>query len=358
MSRNARKTSLFALILLTSSIVRGGEQLTPVAAAEPLVARARVVVAHSPAATIAFVPQSAVVTRMLDESVRRWTRKESSEAAWRTLVQSGDVVGIKVHSAPGAIIGTRPVVVEAVLDGLLRAGVAANRIVIWDKFRSDLRRAGFDELARKHGVEVVGAAESGWDEDAAYENSLVGKPVWGDLEFGRKGADVGRRSYLSRLVTRKITRHIVITPLLNQNVAGVTGALMSLALGSIDNSIRFETRPAAMAEAVPEVFGRSELFDRLALVIVDALVCQYQGEESNRLHYAVMLNQLRVSDDPVALDVLSLHELESQRQAADLPARVFPRDLYRNAALLELGVADARRILVERTGAQPNTDFP
>jgi len=336
--------------LSVCGLAYGEEPGASLSGAAPPVARARVVVAQSPAATLAFVPQPAVVRRMLDDGVRRWTRTDSGDAAWRSLVNRDDVVGIKVHSAPGEIIGTRPVVVAAVVDGLLRAGVDATRIVIWDKFYNDLRRAGFVELGRKLGVRVAGAAESGWDAGVYYENSLVGKPIWGDLEFGRKGADVGRRSYLSRLITREITRHIVIVPLLNQNVAGVTGALMSLAMGGIDNSIRFETRPAVLAEAAPEIFGRPELYDRLALVIVDGLICQYQGEESNRLHYAVMLNELRFSDDPVALDVLSLRELERQRQAADLPARAFPRDLYRNAELLELGVADPRRVLVDRTG--------
>ena len=242
------------------------------------------------------------------------------------------------------------VVVEAVVESLLSVGIPAKQIVIWDKFHGDLRRAGFQALGRRLGVRVEGALEAGWDEAVHYESSRVGKPVWGDFEFGRKGKgpDVGRRSFFSRLVTTEITRHIVVAPLLNHNVAGVAGGLMSLALGSVDNSIRFETRPAAMAEAVPEIFGRPELFDRLALVIVDALVAQYQGEESNRLHYARMLNQLRFSDDPVALDVLSLHELEAQREAAGLPVRAFPRDLYRNAALLELGVVDPRRVVVER----------
>jgi hypothetical protein len=339
------------VILLACQIVLGDEPPPAFRATEPAPRKARAVVVEAVGATTAFVPQAAVVEKMLDRGLQRWTTKGSGAAGWGSLVGPDDVVGIKIYSAPGEIIGTRSTVVQAVVSGLLRAGVAADRIIIWDKFYADLRRAGFVELGRRLGVRVAGAAEAGWDENATYESSLVGKPVWGDFEFGRKGPEVGRRSFYSRLPIREVTRHIVISPLLNHNGAGVTGSLMSLALGSVDNSIRFQTRPAAMAEAVPEIFGRPELFDHLALVIVDALICQYQGEESNRLHYAVMLNQLRFSTDPVALDVLSLIELEKQRQSAGLPARHFPQDLYRNAALLELGVADPRRVLVERVSA-------
>ena len=58
------------------------------------------------------------------------------------------------------------------------------------------------------------------------------------------------------------------------------------------------------------------------------------------------LNQLRFSNDPVALDVLSVQEINAQRvRAAEaLAARTNRLDLYRNAALLELGSADASKI--------------
>jgi hypothetical protein len=50
----------------------------------------------------------------------------------------------------------------------------------------------------------------------------------------------------------------------------------------------------------------------------------------------------------VALDVLSIQELEHQRQLVNA-AEVKPNlDLYSNAALLELGVNEPRRIQVER----------
>lgn len=88
-------------------------------------------------------------------------------------------------------------------------------------------------------------------------------------------------------------------------------------------------------------------FDRRAVFIVDALIGQYQGEENNRLHYSAVLNQLRFSTDPVALDVLSMGELEAQRQKAGLEERKVPRTLYENAALLELGVAEPAKIRVE-----------
>jgi len=88
--------------------------------------------------------------------------------------------------------------------------------------------------------------------------------------------------------------------------------------------------------------------DRVALNIVDALICQYQGEEHTLLHYSTALNQLWFSTDPVALDVLALQEIDAQRKAAKASAVKTSLDLYQNAALLEIGVSDPRRIDVTR----------
>jgi hypothetical protein len=62
------------------------------------------------------------------------------------------------------------------------------------------------------------------------------------------------------------------------------------------------------------------------------------------LHYSAILNQLRFSRDPVALDVLSLQELDAQRKIAGAPVVKYDPELYNNAALLELGVADVNKI--------------
>ena len=66
------------------------------------------------------------------------------------------------------------------------------------------------------------------------------------------------------------------------------------------------------------------------------------------LHYATVLNEIRVSRDPVALDALSLDELERQRKAVHAPEVKLNRDLYSNATLLELGASDLQKIAVER----------
>ena len=358
MSRNAHISRLLLGLLWVhlTGAVNALDPTSILSTTEPAAERARIVVVEDSQATITFAPQLPAIETLVNQGIKAFTGDNNSISAWRSLVTPKDIVGIKVHSQPGEIIGTRKAVVQAVAKSLIEAGIPSQQIIVWDKYKSHLRLAGFYDLEKQLGIKVEASAAAGWDPDVFYENALIGKPIWGDLEFGRKGKEVGRKSYFSKLVTRRITRHILISPLLNDNVAGVTGNLMSLALGSVDNTIRFESRSTPMAKAVPEIFGQTQLYDRLALVIVDSLICQYQGGEHNRLHYARVLNQLRFSSDPVAQDVLSLHELEAQRVKAGIPVRRHPRDLVINAALLELGIASPRHILIEHPEA--NTANP
>jgi hypothetical protein len=306
----------------------------------------RVVIVEDELATEAFKPKPEVVRALVQRGITNLTGHAKAGAAWRSLVGTQDVVGIKVFSTPGPQVGTRPAVVAGIVEGLLAANISATNIIIWDRQLSDLRQAGFGEVARQYGVRLAGSLDSGWDEKTFYESALLGQLVFGDFEFQKKEESIGRKSFVTKLLTTNVTRIINVAPLLNHNSIGVCGNLYSLALGSVDNTIRFEGDPARLAQAVPEIYALPALGDRVALSIVDALVCQYQGEHVSRLHDSVALNQLRFSTDPVALDVLSVQEINAQRvrAALALASRTNRLDLYRNAALLELGSADADRI--------------
>ena len=310
--------------------------------------RARVVIAENPRATVAFEPQPKIVQSMVDRGILKLTGKPDLKHAWLSFVSTQDVVGIKVYSGPGANSGTRPAVAGAVIEGLLDAGLAPSHIIVWDKRLLDLRLAGFDDLARRYNVRLAGAADTGYDENVFYDNSILGSLVAGDLDFDRNGKTTGRNSYVSKLLTRSITKIINVSPLLNHNLAGVCGNLYSLALGSVDNTLRFEASPERLATAVPEIYAKPALSDHVVLNITDALIGQYQGEQMSLLHYSMELNQVWLSKDPVALDVLAIRELDRERQERKIQPGNDNPDLYKNASFfLELGVGDPAKIRIE-----------
>jgi hypothetical protein len=316
----------------------------------PAGAIAHVVTVEDANAITDFQPNDPVVQIMVDRGLTNFTGKATVIEAWRSLVSTQDVIGIKVFAQAGMLSGTRPAVVAAAIHGLLAAGVPPTNIIIWDKQEDDLRAAGFFKLAARLGVRVAGCEQSGYDPTNFYQpdTAVIGSLIYGDLEFGKKGEGVGKKSFVSKLVSQQITKIISIAPLLNAYDVGTFGHLYSLALGSVDNTFRFEGDPDRLAVAVPEIYALPMLGDRVMLNITDALIAQYEGGSRGLLQYSSVLNQLWFSRDPVALDTLAIKELGQRRRANDAPEFKPNLELYANAALLQLGVNDPAKIQVEK----------
>ena len=175
---------------------------------------------------VAFQAQPALVKSMVERGIMQLSGKTDPISAWKTYASTQDTIGIKVYSAPGGYSGTRPAVVAAVVEGLLATGLDPQRIVIWDKHRSDLLLAGYTDLAQRYHVRLEGAAREGYDPNVFYDNPVSGDLVaCGDYEFDLSEKKTGRKSYVSKLLTKEITRIIIIAPLLNHNYAGVCGNL-------------------------------------------------------------------------------------------------------------------------------------
>src|SRR3954469_22828596 len=147
----------FAIALIFASLAARARDEAPASNAW----MGRVLVAEDPAATQSFVPQSATIRRMIETGVTAFAGKADEKSACLSLVSTNDKVGIKVYSLPGAG-GTRIAVVESVIKGLLAAGLPAKQIIVWDRRLSDLRQAGFFEMAEKYGVRIAGALEAGY----------------------------------------------------------------------------------------------------------------------------------------------------------------------------------------------------
>ncbi len=335
--------------------------------------KSRIFRVQSDAATDKFLPSASVTLSMLQKGLLAWADKsEKTSAVWNDVLDPEDVIGIHVYSAPGPIAGASPVLVENLVKELIAVGYGPDQLIIWDKYASDLRRAGFGKIARKYGVRLEGARDVGYDPNVYYESSLPGQLIWGDLEFQSDyyANSGGKRSYVSKLLTQEVTRIIQVMPLMNHNSVEISGNLFNLAMSSCDNMIRFEGERDLLEVAIPEILGIQAspdrvrlskadqkkfeeigfvrpLSDKVALCIMDALNCQYRGESKALLHYSSTLNEIWVGSDPVAMDVHGVEIIYRERRlasgvdSADFDANAdfrVPRwRLYNNAALLELG---------------------
>lgn len=346
MSRNA-------IIQITVVALLGW--LAPVSAQEfnaphPTNSTARIVVAQGENLLEHFLPYDDRVEQTFNLGLLQFTRTTSVANAWRTLVSSNDTVGIKIFSEPGPLCGTRPAVVKAAVRGLLASGVPAGKIILWDKHTAKLRNAGYFQIAQQLGIKIAGAAESGYDTNTFYlpESPVIGALVWGDVEFGNTNSGVGKKSFVSKLISQRITKIISIAPLINENGAGICGHFYNLGMGSIDNTRRYEGDRDRLAAALPEIYALPVIGDRVALHITDALLGQYQGGPASYVQYCARPQQIWFSRDPVALDTLGLNELLRERRNANSTPQPSNFEIYTNAALLQLGVRDPAKIQIER----------
>ena len=341
--------SLFVTILFGWLASAGAQEFFPLHATN---SSSCVVVARGEDLLNAFLPDEARVEDLFNRGLILFTRQTTVSNAWRSLVATNDTVGIKVFSEPGPVCGTRPAVVEAIVHGLLAAGLPPEQIIIWDKHAADLRAAGYFDLARTLPVRVAGAAEAGYDTNAFYlpDSPVVGQLVWGDLEFGLTNKDfsIGKKSFLSKLVSQRMTKIISVAPLMDENSAGVCGHFFSLTLGSVDNTRRFEHSADRLAVALPEIYALPQIGDRVVLNVTDALLAQYEGGPAGYLQFSTVNNELWFGKDPVALDTLALRELMLERQALKAPMQPTNFAIYTNAMLLQLGINDPSRIQVEK----------
>ncbi len=303
-----------------------------------------IIVVQGKSAVSAYMADRNVVKDMVKTGILKLTNSKDIKEAFLKIASTNEVIGIKVFSNPGPFSGTRPAVVAALISLMIESGYSPKNIIIWDKYLPDLLISGYDKLADEFGVRIAGAVQAGYDESFYYDKPLIGNLIYGDLEFGKKGEGIGRKSYVSKLLTKEIKKIISIAPLLNHPVAGVCGHLFSITIGGVDNTFRFESSPDRLNESVPEIFALPIFADRTVLFITDALICQYEGGPESKLHYSTIPGKLMFSHDPVALDTISLINLNYQRIAGGFKSTKPNYDMFNNASLLELGISDTNKI--------------
>jgi hypothetical protein len=191
------------------------------------------------------------VRREIAAGMAALTGEKKQARAWGQFVGPKDVVGIKVNPIGGAILSTKPEVVDAVIEGLLAAGVKKANIVIWDRRHFQLGEAGFT-AARFPGIRILGTEMKGpngefydergelWAKDNIDREAL---PYIADVEekYDKETLgymiNEGKSSYFTKIVTDKVTK-IVNVPILKNAGATTTCCLKNLSYGSISNTSR------------------------------------------------------------------------------------------------------------------------
>jgi len=113
--------------------------------------------------------------------------------AWSSLVAPNDKIGIKISATGGEIFTTHHEVVDAIVDGLAAAGHSRHAIIVWDRSLDGIKEAGYQTGSEGYQLKAI-RPRDGYDPKAVYSAPLLGKLIWGDLEYR---GDLGKREPLS-----------------------------------------------------------------------------------------------------------------------------------------------------------------
>jgi len=296
----------------------------------------------------------AVLRAMLDEGIRALTGRRTAVGGWKTLVEPNDVVAIKV-STTVPTLSTHHSLVDEVIRSLILADVLPENILIWDRFAEHLARYGYtpQPVVERGFNEPVGAlvasegvgngiAPLGYDENVVYESD-EDRPTRRDAS--------GTFSHYARLVTQRATRLVNLPVLKVHPITGLSGALSTLAFGSVNNTRRFHPTSSEGVPAIADIWTNNALKDKHAVTIVDALKGAFATGPGYDPAWQWEANRLYLSRDPVALDTVLLNALNEQRQAAtNAKLRAISRETgyLARAAMLAIGSNDRNEIRHEQ----------
>ena len=277
--------------------------------------------------------------------------------AWGSLVAPNDKIGIKISAAGGELFTTHHDVVTAIVDGLVQAGHPRGSIVVWDRSIQGTKGAGY---GKGDGFELKSIApRAGYDLKATLTAPLLGKLVWGDVEYiPEKGKSVplsdtdntSNVSHFASIVANDVTKIINVPVMCNSTTNGIAGCLYNMTIPNIDNWRRFSMGTPFGAESIAMIYSNSVISQKVVLNIMDGLVAQYGGGPASQPNYAIHYATLYGSKDPVALDAVALKRLEEWRSKANFPPIGRLASYVQTATAVGLGNSDMSRIEVKHAG--------
>jgi hypothetical protein len=277
----------------------------------------RVVAVEHPGSIVANTYQAEPVQQMMRKGMQELTGAPSWIDGWRMLFEKGDVVGIKVSPVGGRNLSSDALVLQEILAGLKEAGVPSGDIVVFNRYREETIAAGIDKWLPQ-GIRWEAASEKydewqhdmgGYDADHYMEMALI-KP-------GESFSDVHmRRSYVARVVTKKINKFINLPVLKHHQSAGVTICLKNMSHGMVNNVNRSHVTPTlnACGVFIPSVVSLPVIREKATLHICDAVKASFHGGPGGKAKYIWEHKTMYFATDPVALDKTGLKVIDGKRR--------------------------------------------
>ena len=317
-----------------------------------------VFVAHDPDAIVGYKPNARIVRGMVDRLVTAVTGQPDVARAWASLVAPNDTVGIKISAAGGELFTTHHEIVNAIVDGLVTAGQSRGKIIVWDRSLEGAKQAGYSSAADAYQLRSI-PPRDGYDPKAIFTAPVLGKLVWGDLDYR---ADPGKTvplsdnentsniSHFSKIIANQVTKIINVPVMSNTESNGIAGCLYNVTIPNVDNWRRFTQGLGFGAAAIAELYADPHIGPKVVFNLMDGLVAQYAGGPESQPNFSVHHATLYAGRDPVAIDTIAMKKLEQWRARSSLPSVGQMAAYVKAASQIGLGNATPDKIDVRNAG--------
>ena len=324
----------------------------------PSAAQSIVYFAHNSDAIQDYETNPRIVHAMVDRLVLAVTGQPDLVRAWGSLVGPNDKIGIKISAEGGELFTTHHDVVKAIIDGLVAAGHSRQNIIVWDRSITGALQAGYKAQAPDYQLKGI-TPRDGYDPQAIFSAPLIGKLVWGDLEYK---ADKGKMpllsdnentsssSHFSRIISTEVTKIINVPTMSNSGTNGLAGCLYNVTLPNLDNWRRFAQGSGFGAESIAEIYSNPLVGKKVVLNLMDGLLAVYAGGPQSQPNYSVHHATLYASKDPVALDSVALKRLDQWREEAKFLPTGRLASYLEYASEIGLGNSESARIQIRNVG--------
>ena len=256
-----------------------------------MITKSKVVIAHDDQLRdAASTVDSHRVLGLLDRAMQSLFDRDQPIETWKRLIRPGERVGLKVNTLGGRGLASNLQLIEAICERLQEAGIKASDIVVWDRDTDEMERSGLHVSIGGNRVQCFGTDRVDYEQELAV--------------FGSVG------SRLSRILTQRCDVLINVPVLKDHDGAGVTLALKNM-YGVIHNPNKYH--PDGCNPYVADLNMLPEIRNKIRLIICDATTAQYEGGPAYKPEYSWKLNDLIVSQDPVALDYTGWQMIERKR---------------------------------------------
>lgn len=283
--------------------------------------RGKVVSVEHQGSIVSGAYQAEPVQQMIRRGMMELTGAPDIQSAWKVFFEPGDVVGIKVNPVGAPHVISAPEVLREIIAGVRSAGLKAQDIVVYDRYRAQFFKAGFDKWLPE-GVRNSSAAEDYQEFQQAIEG--YDPDHYMDMALTMPGYDISnltaRRSYAAQFITKQVNKLINLPVLKDHQSAGVTLALKNLSHGLVNNVNRSHSTSTlnACGAFIPAVVSLPVIRNKAVLHIMDGVKGLYHGGPGARPEFVWEHKHMYFATDPVAMDRTCWAEIDAKRVAVGM----------------------------------------